>query len=80
MMKRFLMTVGLLAVPALALADSSAGTQTITVQPGQGSPMTVTIADNTSREAPYNLTGRDASHDTYMRLGQGDLVRVPATK
>jgi len=79
MMKRFLMTVGLLAVPALALADTT-GTQTITVPQGQGSPMTITIADNTSREAPYTLTGHDASQFTYMRLGQGDLVRVPATK
>jgi len=78
MTKRFLMAVGLLSIPTFALADSP--TQTITIQPGQGSPVTVQITDNTLREAPYALTGRDASQFTYMRLNQGDLVRVPATK
>ena len=75
MINRSLIAAGILACSALAFADAPAG-QTITVQPGQGTPIAMTVVNTTSREAPYRLTGREEAGFAWVRVGQGELVRV----
>jgi len=75
MINRSLIAVGLLACSASAFADTPTG-QTFTIQPGQGTPVTMTVVDTTWRKAPYNLTGREEARFTWVRVGQGELVRV----
>ena len=75
MINRYLIAAGILTCSAFAFADAPSG-QTITIQPGQGAPVTLTVVNTTSREAPYSLTGREDAQFTSMRVGQGDIVRV----
>jgi hypothetical protein len=65
--------ISLLSISAAAFAAPT--TQTVTVQPGQGSPVVVTVPAP-STEAPYALAGNRDAHKPLqlIRVGQGEVL------
>ena len=88
MMKRFLMIGALGIAAAPAFAEPSAPEpilfQTIVVQGGQGSPVTLQVRMTALPEVQaYSLTGEKVPagpRSVSMRFGQGDLVAVPVSR
>ena len=73
--------LGLALAPAIAAAGlNDPGQTTITIQAGQGSPITLQLPAAT-QGAPYALTGSAVTptHEVWMDFGQGAsaLVRLP---
>ncbi len=81
MFRKFLLIGSFIAAPAFAFAGEG-NVQTITVQPGQGHVVTVTIP--TAQEQPaYALAGKEVNPPVQLRavrFGQGGLTWIPEAR
>jgi len=83
MLKRFLAfsTIGLASANAFGGQSTGGRSNTVTVQAGQGSPITISVpAAPQEIETPYALTGQDATNRNLqwhtMQYVQGGLIWI----